>query len=412
MISMKKLILALLLVSTVSFAAQSQDWNQWRGAARDGHVTTFSVPATWPDRPKPVWKVTGAGIGHASPVVAGSRVFLFSRIGEQEALTAYDVNTGKQLWRQAYEAPYLMNSAATTHGKGPKSTPVVNRGHIFTLGISGILSAFDTGTGKALWRHDFKKEYQGTPPDFGASMSPIVDGDQLIAHVGGAQGGAITAFARTTGAQRWAWKGDGPAYASPITASLGGTRQLITQTQSNVVGLAPEDGRELWRIPFTTDYDQNIITPVVVDDLLIYGGLSKPTTAVRLVREGSAWKSEQVWQNADVPMYMSSPVVAGSVLYGMTHRNRGQFFALDTKSGKTLWTGPPRQGENAALTVAGSVVLATTTEGKLVVFRQGIKAFELIRDYTLADSPIWAHPAFHGRGVFVKDAETLSFWTF
>jgi outer membrane protein assembly factor BamB len=230
--------------------------------------------------------------------------------------------------------------------------------------------------------------------------------------VGGAQGGAITAFARTTGAQRWAWKGDGPAYASPITASLGGTRQLITQTQSNVVGLAPEDGRELWRIPFTTDYDQNIITPVVVDDLLIYGGLSKPTTAVRLVREGSAWKSEQVWQNADVPMYMSSPVVAGSVLYGMTHRNRGQFFALDTKSGKTLWTGPPRQGENAALTVAGSVVIATTTEGKLVVFRQGIKAFELIRDYTLADSPIWAHPAFHGRGVFVKDAETLSFWTF
>lgn len=404
--------LVMATLSLVSLSAQSGGWNQWRGATRDGRVTNFTVPATWSDRPTQVWKVSGAGIGHSSPVVAGNRVCLFSRIGEQEALTAYDVTTGKQVWRQTYDAPYQMNSAATAHGKGPKSTPVVDRGVAFTLGISGILSAFDAATGRVLWRHEFKQDYQGTPPDFGASMSPIVEGDHVIAHVGGARGGAIAAFVRTTGAQRWAWKGDRPAYASPIIASFGGTRQLITQTQSHVVGLAAADGRELWRIPFTTDYDQNIITPVVTNGLLIYGGLSKPTTAVRLVQQGAAWKPEQVWQNADVPMYMSSPVVAGGMVYGLTHRNRGQFFALDSKSGKTLWTGPPRQGDNAALTVAGSVVIATTTEGKLVIFRQSPKAFELIRDYTLADSPIWAHPAFHGRGVLVKDAETLSFWTF
>ena len=409
---MKKLILVVLLVSSVPLVSQTPGWSQWRGAARDGRVTNFTVPAAWPDRPAQAWKVPGAGVGHASPVVAGTRVFLFSRIGEQETLTAYDVNTGKQIWRQAYDAPYQMNSAATAHGKGPKSTPTVDRGQVFTLGISGILSAFDAAGGKVLWRHDFKKEYQGTPPDFGASMSPIVDGDRVIAHVGGARGGAIAAFGRATGDQRWAWKGDGPAYASPIIASPGGVRQLITQTQSNIVGLSAADGRELWRIPFTTDYDQNIITPVVANDLLIYAGLSKPTTAVRLVQEGTAWKPQQVWQNPDVPMYMSSPVVAGATLYGMTHRNRGQFFALDMKSGKTLWTGPPRQGDNAALTLAGTVVIATTTEGKVVVFRQGPKAFELIRDYTIADSPIWAHPAFSGRGILVKDAETLSFWTF
>jgi outer membrane protein assembly factor BamB len=100
------------------------------------------------------------------------------------------------------------------------------------------------------------------------------------------------------------------------------------------------------------------------------------------------------------------------VVYGMTHRNRGQIFALDAKSGKTLWTGPPRLGENAALAVAGDVVIATTTEGKLVVFRQGTKTFEAVREYSLADSPVWAHPAFHRRGILIKDAETLSLWTF
>ena len=133
---------------------------------------------------------------------------------------------------------------------------------------------------------------------------------------------------------------------------------------------------------------------------------------MRLVQEGGNWKPQTVWQNPDIPMYMSSPVVAGGVLYGSTHRNRGQFFAVDVKTGKTLWTGPPRQGENAALTVAGSVLIATTTEGELVVFRQNAKAFELVRKYTVAESPIWAHPGFAAGGILIKDSETLSLWRF
>ncbi len=111
-------------------------------------------------------------------------------------------------------------------------------------------------------------------------------------------------------------------------------------------------------------------------------------------------------------MYMSSPVVAGGVMYVLTHRNRGQFFAVEVKTGKTLWTSPPRQGENAALTLATGVVIATTTEGELVVFKQGRTGFELIRKYTVAESPIWAHPGFAAGGILIKDAETLSLWRF
>ena len=111
-----------------------------------------------------------------------------------------------------------------------------------------------------------------------------------------------------------------------------------------MIGLSPSDGKLLWQIPFTTDYEQNIITPVVADGLLIYAGLNKPTTAMRIVNEGGAWKPQQVWQNADIPMYMSSPVAADGVLYGLTQRNRGQFFAVDVKTGKTLWTQPAAPG--------------------------------------------------------------------
>jgi outer membrane protein assembly factor BamB len=410
--NMKNALLAVtfLLGLSVTASTQAPEWHQWRGERRDG-AATFRLPAQWPERPRQVWKVP-AGTGHASPVVSGVRIFVFSRIGEQEALTAFDTLSGKQVWRQAYDAPYQMNPAATGHGKGPKSTPVVDRGMVYTFGISGILSAFVATSGKPAWRHDFKKDFPATAPDFGTAMSPIVDGEVVIAHVGGIGNGAIIGFDRMTGAQKWSWKGDGPAYASPIIATFGGVRHLITQAQTNLVGLAPADGRLLWKIPFTTEFEQNIITPVVSDGLLIYAGIGKPTAAVRLVQEGGSWKTEQVWENPEIPMYMSSPVAAGGVLYGLTQRNRGQFFAVDAKTGKTLWTSPPRQAENAALAVAGAVVIATTTEGEVVVLKQGRAAFELVKKYTVADSPIWAHPAFTANGIVIKDAETLSLWTF
>jgi outer membrane protein assembly factor BamB len=197
-----------------------------------------------------------------------------------------------------------------------------------------------------------------------------------------------------------------------VIAAAGGVRQLITQTQSNLVGLDVSNGRELWRLPFTTDYDQNIVTSVVDGDIIVYGGLSKPTIAARIVKDAGGWTLSELWRNADVPMYMSSPVAHGGVLYGFTHRNRGQFFALDMKTGRTLWTSPPRQGDNASLSVAGPFVPAFTTEGAMLVMRQGSTAFDLVRTYTVAESPVWAQPAFTARGILVKDLDSLALWTF
>jgi outer membrane protein assembly factor BamB len=358
-----------------------------------------------------VWKVP-AGEGHSSPVVAGSRAYVLSRVGEQEALTAFDLAAGTQVWRKAYDAPYQMNPAATSHGKGSKGTPLVHRGRIYTLGISGILTAFDAADGRVVWRTDFKGEFPQLAPSFGASMSPVGDGNLVIAHAGGEGAGALRAFDAATGAVKWSWKGDGPAYASPVIGDIGGVRQLVTQTQSHLAGLSITDGKLLWQIPFSTDYDQNIVTPVIFEGLVIYGGLSKPTAALRVGRAGGTWTTTEVWKNADVPMYMSSPVEVDGVLYGLTHRNRGQFFALDARTGKTLWTSPGRQAENAAIVAAGDVLMATTTEGELVVLRRDPKAFTLVRKYTVAESPIWSHPSPAGAGILIKDASTLSYWKF
>lgn len=395
----------IVLLSTVTLAQGTKpEWSQWRGPRRDGTVAT-PMPASWPAALSKRWEIA-VGAGHSSPVVAGDRVIVHARQGEKEVTRAVALSSGKEIWRDEYAAPYAVNSAARAHGAGPKSTPAVAAGRVFTFGIGGILSALDLKTGKLLWR---------TPPpsllpDFGTAMSPVVDGSLVIAHTGGVNNGALTAFDAATGKTRWQWKGDGPAYASPVIATIGGTRHVITQTQKSIVSVDAASGALLWQAPFTTPYEQNSVTPVVSGDLLIYSGLEHGTTAVRIARKGTQWVASPAWRNEQVSMYMSTPVISGGTLYGLSHRGSGQFFAIDLATGKTLWTTRGREGENAALIAAGPHLLLSTTNAELIVARRNPAKFEELRRYTIANSPVWAHPAVAPGALLVKDADKLICW--
>ena len=394
------------LMSAVTAAQGTRtDWSQWRGPNRDG-AATAPVPAEWPAKLTKRWELS-VGSGHSSPVVAGDRVVVHARQGDREIIRAVALSTGKELWRNEYAAPYSVNSAAQAHGPGPKSTPAIAAGRVFTFGIGGIFSAVDLATGKLLWR---------TPPpevlpDFGTAMSPLADGALVIAHMGGMSKGALTAFEAATGKVRWQWPGDGPAYASPVITTIGGTRHVITQTQKFIVSLNAADGALLWQAPFRTPYDQNSVTPLVRGDLLIYSGLDSGVTAVRLAKKGAQWVASPVWKNDQVSMYMSSPVIDKTTLFGLSHRSAGQFFALDLTTGKTLWTTRGREGENASLITAGPFLLLSTTGGELIVARPNPAKFEEVRRYTVADSAVWAHPALAPRAVLVKDVDKLICWS-
>ena len=396
-------IVATLVVASLN-AQPPRDWSQWRGPAREG-VTTFSEPASWPAALTKRWEVSVGG-GHSSPVVAGDRVIIHTRQGEREVTRALDLETGKELWRSDYAAPYTMNSAARGHGPGPKSTPAVANGRVFTFGISGILSAHDVATGKVLWRIDAPP----APPEFGTAMSPIVEGSLVIVHLGAHDQGALTAFDAASGRPRWRWTGDGPAYASPVIAEISGTRHLVTQGENSVIGIDVGSGQLLWRLPFRTSHDQNSVTPVVVKDIVIFSGLDNGTAAVRVGRKGTTWVAEPVWKNDQVSMYMSSPVVIGSTVYGLSHRSRGQFFAIDVASGQTLWTTPGREGENASIIAAGELLLLSTTNAELIVARTSSEKFVEVKRYQTAESAVWAHPAVVGNTILVKDIDKLICW--
>lgn len=399
------LLFAALLSSHTAFA---QNWPQWRGPDRNGHLPSALAFESWPDSLAEIWRVQ-VGAGYGSPVAQDGKAYVLTRRGELEHVTCVDLKNGKIVWEQSYAAPFNTNQYATRFGKGPFSTPTLAGGKLYTLGVGGIVSCFDAATGELRWRHQFTDG----PPDSktffsGSSMSPLIDGERCIVHIGDDTHGALTAFHKETGAEIWKWEGDNPGYASPILVSIEGVRQIVTLAQNHVVGVAAQNGALLWKIPFTSEWRENMPTPIFYDGLVIYSGVGRGIAAVRPQKNGASWVTPQQWHTDEVSLYMNSPVLAGEALFGLSHRNKGQFFGLHAGSGEILWRSEGRQGENAVIVKSGDFLLSLTTEAELIVSRAAGTAYRKIKSYKVAESATWAMPIFFGDKVLLKDAETLA----
>jgi outer membrane protein assembly factor BamB len=387
-------------------ALSAQDWPQWRGPNRDGAVASFREPSSWPETLKQQWKVE-VGLGYATPLLVGDRLYLFTRQGEEEVMTAMEAASGKVIWRSGYSLPFKPTSAAARHGAGPKSTPTYANGRLFSLGMTNVVTAFDAVSGKQLWQKPATPEQ----PMYHTAMSPIVERDMMIVHIGGPGNAALTAYDVASGNLRWTWTGDSPAYGSPIIADVAGTRQLITFTHQNLVGVSVADGALLWRRPFRTPSDTTSQTPIIFRDTVIQNGRDNGVTAFRIVKGTSGWTTEDVWQTKEVSLHMTNGVVSDGVLFGLSHLNAGQYFALDLATGAVLWKSDPRQAENAGIVRAGGTIFSLEDDAELLVIKASRTGLDVVRRYDVADSATWAQPTIAGNRVFVKDVAHLALWT-
>lgn len=405
--AMNAIVLVVLFTAGVMAQSAGPDWPQWRGPTRDGVVTSFTAPPSWPEHLTLGWRVE-VGDGYATPVLVGNRIYMLTRQGDDEVMRALDVDTGRTVWQTSYPAPFSFEPAAEPHGPGPKATPTFADGKLYTLGLGGVVSAFDAATGRQVWQ----VPEPAVAPLWGTAVSPVVDRGLVIVHVGGHDQGALTAFDADTGAVRWAWDGDGPSYASPLVGDLGGSRQVITLSQEGVIGVSASTGELLWQRPFSTPYTQNVIDPILVDDTVIIAGLQAPTAAFRVLRERDEWTTEDAWENGETSLYMTNGVLIDGMLFGLSERNSGQYFLLDVSTGETVWTSAGRQAENAAIVKAGETLFVLEDDADLVVGQASAAGFEELRRYTVADTATWAQPTISGHRVFIKDASTLTLWTF
>ncbi len=384
----------------------ADDWPQWRGPRRDGVATGFKLPAAWPTGElKPVWKIA-LGDGYSSPVIVGGKLFTHDREGDDEFVYCLDAATGKQIWRFGYPAPYKMHDAALGHGLGPKATTTVSAGRVYAFGISSILTCLDADTGKPVWQHDLKTEYGAGPAEFGTAGSPLLDGSLVIVPVGGKKGGSVMAFHAKDGSHAWtAVPNEKPSFSSPIAAELGGVRHILTFTQKSFVGLDARNGKVLWKYSFTTDYDQNTVTPAVVGDIVIASGVSRFAFALKVEKSGNGVKMSEVWKNRDQRTYMSSPVVVGEHVYGLG--GEGAMVCVNIATGKTNWKGG-EFGEYCSVVVAGDRLLILDTAGQLTVVNADPTSYRELGRSRVSAGKSWSHLALVGSRIFVRDRQNLA----
>ena len=426
-----RMILVFLFVAGAQ-SASAQDWSQWRGPSRDGIVSAAVIPKQWPASTKRAWAVE-IGEGYSSPVVANGRVFLHSRRDPEEIVTAIDLATGRVVWQQKYGAAFSKNQYATAMAKGPNSTPIVDGNRLFTLGVTGILTAWNVADGSTVWRQDYSASIDTSKLFCGTAMSPMLEGGSLIVQVGSdVHGGRVLALDPATGKERWTWKGPGPGYASPVAVTIDRVRQIITMTNGSIVGIDATTGGSLWSIPFQDEWHENIVSPLWTGSALIVSGPRQGTHAYAVARtegppsrpeaasarsrrsspgperaEAEKWQTRQLWRNAEVTMYTAAPVFADGVIYGMSNKRRGQFVALRATDGWLQWSTEGRDGNHASILQQGDRLFFLNDSGVLIVSRRAGERFNEEHRIELTQAATWSVPVFLPDGLLVRDATSV-----
>ncbi len=387
-------------------------WPGWLGPNRNGWVEYFTPPAPWPKQLKKAWQVK-VGTGYGSPLVAGNRVYLHARQDPDEVVWALELQTGKVRWRKGTPTPFKMGGGGERHGKGPKASPVLADGRVFTLGITGVLSAWDTVTGTLLWRADYGARYKMRQPYWGAATSPIVDGDRVIAHLGTEGDGHLVALQVETGKEAWSLKTAGPCYSSPLLLDIHGIRQVIDWNHEVLAGVESASGRLLWSYPFPhKGHDQNMPTPAYHEGRILLGGENRGVHSLLPQLHNGTWTVKKEWSQEQVALDMSTAVINGDGLYGFSHYGKGRLFCLDPGTGKLLWQGPARTGQNVMFLSIPGHVLALTNHGEVQVIAADRDKSRKVASYTVAADATWAPPVLLADGLLVKDKEMLTRWRF
>ncbi|HKV06928.1 MAG TPA: PQQ-binding-like beta-propeller repeat protein [Thermoanaerobaculia bacterium] len=377
-------------------AALAADWPQFRGPNRDGVSRETGLLKSWPaGGPKVLWKAP-AGEGFSHVVVAGGRVFTLYGLGSQEVAVAMDAASGKQVWKTPIDGKY-----SSDMGNGPRSTPTVDGGMVYALSANGKLVALNAANGKKAWERDLEDELDARIPGWGASTSPLVEGNLLLVDVGGSGNKSIVAFDKKTGKTVWTSQSDKAGYSAPIAITVGGVRQVIFFTGTSVVSVAPATGKAFWRVPWRTDWDVNAAAPIFVapDKLFISSGYGVGAALYKLKPNAPP---EEIWKSRGMKNQFSSSVLHNGTIYGFDDTT---FKAIDAATGKDLWR--QRGLGHGSLILADGHLAVLSERGKLVLVEATPAAYKEKGSVEIHSGKCWTAPTLANGKLYVRNEEQL-----
>jgi outer membrane protein assembly factor BamB len=423
-------------------AAWADDWPQWLGPQRDGVWRETGLVAKFPPGgPKELWRVP-IGTGYSGPAVVGDRVYVMDRqqphgpdgkplratrtgIPGSERILCLDARDGKLIWKHEYDCPYKISFPS-----GPRTTPLVHQGRVYTLGAMGDLCCLDAATGAVRWAKSFGKEYKTDPPAWGWSASPLLDGDLLYCLVGG-EGSAVVAFHTDTGREVWkALTTSEICYSPPMICEAGGKRQLIIWHSDSINSLDPATGKVYWTQAYPTSGEPqrpavNIATVRCVGDRLFLSSYYHGPLMLKLDADKPAatvlWKDTTKNLNRPEGLHslMASPVLKDGYIYG-TCAN-GELRCIEAATGKQLWEtyaatgGKKAEYGTAFLVPQGDRNVIFNDQGDLILAELTPQGYHEIDRAHILDpvegargrSVVWSHPAFARRCVFARNNKEM-----
>jgi outer membrane protein assembly factor BamB len=347
----------------------------------------------------PIWKQP-IGVGYASFVIADGRAFTIEQRRGQEVVTAYDVASGRELWKQGWNALY---SDAT--GDGPRATPTWDDGRIYALGATGELRCLDAKTGVIAWGRSILAENQASNLSWAMAASPLVVDDKVIVLPGGSNGKSVVAYNKMTGTPVWKSQNDPQAYVSPMLVTLAGRRQIVVVSSSRVMGLAPEDGSLLWSSTWDTDMGINASQPIVVDKnrLFISAGYGKGAALIEVNGSGNSFQARTIWENINMKNKFNSSVLHEGHIYGL---DEGILTCLDVNSGERKWKGG-RYGYGQVILASGHLIVSTES-GELALVKATPQSYTEVGRFAALEGKTWNYPAISGGRLLLRNATQMA----
>lgn len=383
-----------------STTATEAGWPGFRGAKRDGVVRGVQIETDWKQKPPvAIWRKP-VGPAWSSFAVSNNLIYTQEQRGESEVVSCYDLATGKPVWRHNDNARFWESNA----GAGPRGTPTLHNGRVYTLGGTGILNALDARTGVVIWSRNAAADTKQKTPGWGFSGSPLVVGDVLIV----AASSAIAGYDLATGNPRWFGPTGSAGYSSPHLLTIGGVEQVVFTTGKAAVSVAPADGQVLWQHNYPSD---SIVQPAITaDGDVLLGSGSGMATAVGVLRIAvqngpSGWTSKEVWLSDGLNPYFNDFVVHKDHAYGF---DSNVITCIDLKNGQLKWEGG-RYGHGQMVVLADQDLLVVISEeGEVALVKATPDQFTEVSRFKAIEGKTWNHPVLVGDTLLVRNSEEMA----
>jgi len=374
---------------------QDAEWPGFRGPLRDGIVRGSQISTDWfAAPPREIWR-RPIGPGCSSFAVLGTVLYTQEQRGDAEVVTCYTMNTGEPVWRHADKARFWDSHA----GAGPRSTPAVSSGRVYTMGATGILNALDAADGTLLWSRNAATDLDAKIPEWGLASSPLVLNDMVVAAVTG----TMIAYDLITGDQRWIGPDGGKGYSSPHLLTIDGVDQILLMSETGATSLAPADGTLLWKHRWPKE---RIVQPTLIaeGELLISAGDGFGIRRIAVTHSSDGWTVEERWTSDELNPIFNDSVVHEGYAYGFDGL---RLVCIDIADGQRQWKGDHNGGQILLLAEQG-LLLVLTEMGELVLIKATPDEYTELTRLQAIEGKTWNHPVLVDDVLLIRNTQEMA----